>query len=497
MDSLTTASEVSGKSFDYIVIGGGTAGLVVACRLTEDPSKTVLVLEARGAHFDDPLIYPQATVPQKHSEGTTFSWARGKGLGGSSSTNFYLWTRPSKRDVDACERLGNPGWNWDNFLKYSKKCETFIPMSEEVTTAERLTYDMEVHGTDGPIITSFPNLRPGYEVVLQDAFDNLGIPRLAEPTNKRITSVGLTAYLKKAGSRTNLKIVLNASVFRILLSLDSDEFVANGVEFLVDGQKHAVLTTLGGEVILSAGYPTSTINSPKILELSGIGDRTILNSLGIETKVDLPAVGTNVQEHMFAGLAYGAFPAPWIKLKTPEKFNTIDPLWDPATAKSTSSSSTHPTHLNNERSLLTRSARVVPMEKIEANIPEPDDVPGNAEQVALMQEGAANAEFLSIPGFYSFPSAEVKPGPSAHTDEDLALWLNKHATTLHHACDSCSMLPIDKGGVVDPELRVYGTKGLRVLDLSVIPLIPSAHTQSVVYALAEQASDIIKGHSEL
>ncbi|RPD55966.1 FAD/NAD(P)-binding domain-containing protein [Lentinus tigrinus ALCF2SS1-6] len=306
-------------------------------------------------------------------------------------------------------------------------------------------------------------------------------------TNKRITSV--------AGSRTNLKIVLNASVFRILPSLDSDEFVANGVEFLVDGQKHAVLTTLGGEVILSAG----TINSPKILELSGIGDRTILIGLGIETKVDLPAVGTNVQ------LQYAPY--------APEE-RTISS--DQVRARSANGEGLFTLGIVGVM-MAPLSAITDRAAEIEVNIPEPDDVPGNAElyaeQVALMQEGAANAEFLSIPGFYSFPSAssyvghkvrfvvcyvetpilerncctEVKPGPSAQTDEDLALWLNKHATTLHHACGSCSMLPMDKGGVVDPELRVYGTKGLRILDLSVIPLIPSAHTQSVVCALAEQS----------
>ncbi|KAI0757746.1 GMC oxidoreductase [Daedaleopsis nitida] len=593
---LATLDQVSGKTYDYIIIGGGTAGLVLAARLSEDPSKSVLVLEAGGAHLDDPMIYMPAsygkffmnkdydyafmTVPQKHAENTSFFWPRGKGLGGSSAANFYLWTRPSVEDVNAWERLGNPGWNWDNFLKYSIKSETFIPASEEAEKTERLTYDPKVHGTDGPIVLGWPNCRPGWDVPLQDTLEALGIPRLTDGqagdrngsamdlgtvdprTNKRVTSV---AYLEQAGSRSNLKILVNAPVARIL-SAPGEGFVANGVEFLFDDQKHTVSTSANGEVILSAG----AIKSPQILELSGIGDPKILSGLGIETKVDLPAVGTNVQDHLFAGIAY--------ELKEPEKFNTIDPLLDPAVAE-------EQLKLYAEgKGLLTIGIVGISMAplktvsdraaELESKLPSGGSLPGLAEQYAeqakRLAEGAANVEFVTIPGFYSFPNPptpgakhvslcttlnrpwsrgtihagstdpldppssiritsrrtsvhrltyieqvkiarkiaatapfagllgrEVNPGPAVQTDAEISLWLQKYLTTVHHTSSTCSMLPRDKGGVVDPQLRVYGTQRLRVVDLSVVPLIPSAHTQSIVYAVAEQAADIIKGALQL
>nr|VWO96846.1 Alcohol oxidase [Ganoderma boninense] len=377
-------------------------------------------------------------------------------------------------------------------------------------------------------------------------------------TNKRVTSV---AYLEQAGTRSNLKVLVNAPVLRIL-SAPGEGFTASGVEFMFDGVKHTVSTTV------EKSFFPQAIKSPQVLELSGIGDTKILDTLGIETKVDLPAVGMNAQDHLFAGVAY--------ELKEPEKYNTLDPLFDPAVAEE---------HLklyvegNGLFTLGIVGISMAPLKsisdnanEIESAAPTGGDAPGLAEQrseqVARFKEGAANAEFVTIPSFYSFPNPpapgakhvsvcttlnrpfsrgtihaasldplappeidphyfeedidrltyieqvkfvrklaqtepfasllgrEVNPGPDVQSDADISLWLKKYLTTVHHTSSTCSMLPRDKGGVVDPELRVYGTKGLRVVDLSVVPLIPSAHTQSIVYAVAEQAADIIKGTFE-
>ncbi|KAH9920536.1 GMC oxidoreductase [Epithele typhae] len=590
---LTTIDNVSGQVFDYVIIGGGTAGLVLAARLSEEPSKTVLVLEAGGAHLNDPLIdlpagygkfmgnpeydWAFTTVPQKHSKDTSFFWPRGKGLGGSSAVNFYTWSRAEKEDINAWERLGNPGWNWENHLKYAIKSETFVPASAEVAEKERQTHDPAVHGTDGPIVIGFPNTTSGWEVAMQDSLEALGFPRLRDLQTGTLVGAGRVPstvdprantrttsqdYLKLAVGRSNLKILVNASVARVLLGPTEDGgFVASGVEFLFDGKTHVVSTSPSGEVILSAG----TLKSPQILELSGIGDPAILEKIGVETKVSLPAVGTNVQEHLFAGMAY--------EVNEPEKYNTIDELTDPA--KVAEHMALYPDgkglftlgiSLLSWTSLKDISARAA---DIEATAPTTSTTPGlteqYAEQHARIAEGAASAEYTTIPGFYSFPNPptpgakhvtlcsmlnrpfsrgtihatsadplappaidphyfeepadlaayveqikfarrlartapfaavlgkELNPGPAVASDAELARWLKKHMTTVHHTAGACAMLPRDRGGVVDPQLRVYGTTGLRVVDLSVVPLIPGAHTQSVVYAVAEQAADVIKG----
>ncbi|KAH9912984.1 GMC oxidoreductase [Epithele typhae] len=504
------------------------AGLVLASRLSGDPSKKMLVLEAGGAHFNDAAI------------------AGGKGLGGSSAVNFYMWLRAKK------ERPGNPGWNWENHLKYAIKSETFIPGSSEAAEKERKTHDPAVHGTDGPITISFPNMNSGLEIAMQDSLETLGFPRLRGLQSGTLVGAGMAAtnmdprantrttsqtYLKPAVGRSNLKVLVNAPVARVLSApAEDDQFVASGVEFLFDGQTHVVSTSSSGEVIVSAG----TLKYPQlILELSGVGDPAVLEKIGVETEVALPAVSTNVQEHLFAGIAY--------ELNEPEKYNTIDELADPA--KVAEHMALYPEgkglftlgiSLMAWSSLKAISSRAA---EIESTAPTTSAIPGlteqYAEQHARVAAGGAGPEYTTISGFYSFPSAsptpvrprhfnrpfsrgtihavsadplapsaiephyfeepvdlatyveqvkfarrlaqtapfsdvlrkELNPGPAVASDADIALWLKRHMTTL----------------------RVHGTEGLRVVDLSVVPLIPSAHTQSMVYAIAEQAADIVKG----
>ncbi|KAI0030336.1 GMC oxidoreductase [Vararia minispora EC-137] len=587
---LATVEQVSGKSFDYIIVGGGTAGLVLANRLSEDPGKTVLVLEAGGAHFDDPVLQLPAsfgktfgnaeydwlfnTVPQRHSDGVSYYWARGKGLGGSSAVNFYNWERPSKADVNIWEELGNPGWNWKNFLRYSMKSEKFIPPSDEAVREEGLTYDMSVHGTDGPVIVAFPNTRAGFDMDLAEALGKYGINKLYEPQGGSRDGVGFelttvdpatntrthasTAYLEPVLDRPNLSVLVCATVTKIRSSIDDGVLDASGVDFSVDGKIYHTVTK--GEVILSAG----AIKSPQILELSGIGDPAILDKIGVDVKVNLPAVGTNVQDHLFCGVSYE------LTDDAATKFNTIDPLLDPVQLEEN-------LKLHREgkglftlgmigASTNTLSTATTRAKEIQALAPKSGDTPGLTEQYTIQHRclDAPALEIVSIPGFYSFPnppapgkkhitlcatfnrpfsrgtihvtstdaltnpemdphyfeqkfdeesfveqvkfirhvakteplashiSREVNPGLEI-ADEDLAPWVKKTMTTLHHVIGSTSMLPREKGGVVNSQLKVYGTRNLRVVDLGIVPLHFAAHPQASVYAIAEQASDLIKG----
>ncbi|KAI0260750.1 GMC oxidoreductase [Gloeopeniophorella convolvens] len=594
MTTTATVDQVADKTFDYIIVGGGTAGLVLANRLSEDPGTSVLVLEAGAEHLNDPTILLPAsyarnfgnpeydwaftTVPQKHSDGTVFPWNRGKGLGGSSALNFYVWNRPPAVDIDAWETLGNHGWNWKNFVKYSNKSETWVPPPDDEAAKEKLTWDAAYHGTDGPLGIGFHNGRPGWDVTLEETLNTLGIQTVHEPlggkpvgtfmipssvdprTNQRSYSV---AYLPKT-PRANLTILTSALVSRVLLASPGGLAKASGVEFLYADKTEVVHA--GREVILSAG----AIKSPQILELSGIGHPSILAKAGVDTKVALPGVGKNVQEHLYSGISW--------ELKEPEKFSTLDPLHDPAIAAEQlelykQGKGLFTVGLVNLTFLpftaISPRAESIIHEFVEQLVSGKYDAdPALKEQYEVqleIEKKGADLEMISFPGFLSYPNApepgkkyislcpatnhtysrgtihitsadpkvqpeidphyfeeeidilkfiehvrfvrrvaastpinkyigkEINPGEAIQSDAEIAAWIKKYTGTTYHTAGSCSMLPRAKGGVVDEALRVYGTSNLRVVDLSIVPIHISSHTQATVYAIAEQAADIIKG----
>ncbi|TFY67786.1 hypothetical protein EVJ58_g1395 [Rhodofomes roseus] len=318
---LAQIADISGKEFDYIIVGGGTAGLVVAARLTEDPSVRVLVLEAGEANLDDPmnLLPMQAvrqfnkskydwaykTVKQSHSNNREYVWARGKGLGGSSAVNFMFWNKPAREYLDMFQELGIEGWNWDLFHEYVKKAEKFTPPNHD---SDLLTYNAVSMGssgmcyllicedfltqcrTTGPVDVSFSPARTYLEELLIDSITQHGIPRIAD------TSSGMSYYQPNA-HRQNLIVLVTAHVTGIVSRRDDDGAItATGVTFVHEGNVHEAKTSK--EVLLAAG----AVISPQILELSGIGKRDVLERAGVEVKIDLPGVGENIQEHLFSGL---------------------------------------------------------------------------------------------------------------------------------------------------------------------------------------------------
>ncbi|KAA1477083.1 GMC oxidoreductase [Dentipellis sp. KUC8613] len=347
---ISTIDKVAGNAYDYVIIGGGTAGLVLASRLSEDNNVSILVLEAGPDHTNDKLIampgnfgrkfmnpqydYSFMTVPQKNSDNTPFYWPRGKGLGGSSAMNFYVWNKPPAEDVNAVEELGNPGWNWDRFHEYSKKAETFHPPSREMAVSQQLANHLHDYGQHGPIETGFMNVQSGWDSLLLDTLKTMKVKPAEAPFGGRVNGTYFSPstispithersssldYLKRINDRTNITILTHATVSRILSTEDKDadgNIVATGVEFYYDGKKYSVEARK--DVLLCAG----AIQSPQILELSGIGDTAILSKIGVETKVHLPGVGTNVQEHLICGLSF--------ELKEQDKFLSLDPLNDPA-----------------------------------------------------------------------------------------------------------------------------------------------------------------------
>ncbi|KAL7930100.1 alcohol oxidase [Trichoderma chlorosporum] len=303
--------------YDYIIVGGGLAGLVLAARLTEDSTKRVLVLEAgedltADARLSVPAMWPTLlntdadwkfkTVPQAGLNNREISFPQGKLLGGSSAINGLSFTPSSKANVDAWAKLGNPGWDWTSFSKSLAKSFTLTSSAAGTTTGS------------GPLRLSFPNHTDNsWPKIWQDTLGSLGFRQSGEsytqqscgpvtvadsihPATKTRSYAG-NAYLEPARSRENLTIVTGAAVGKIVFAKDGAAVTAEGVQYVKDGETQ---TARGKEVILTAG----TINSPRLLELSGVGDAKLLAKLGIDVVIDNANVGENLQNHPMAGLSF-------------------------------------------------------------------------------------------------------------------------------------------------------------------------------------------------
>ncbi|KAG6829935.1 hypothetical protein H0H87_009695 [Tephrocybe sp. NHM501043] len=318
---IEDVTDVLSKTYDFVIAGGETAGLTVAARLSENPLITVAVLEAGNNTIDDPLTAIPARYGQyvgntkydwgflttkQYSNDRKMLWSRGKGLGGTSSTNFFAWSIPPAADADAFERLGNPGWDWDEFslTRFQQ------PMDEQVGEFGR--YDTCEGVSSGTVYTPRPSHMNPLDSLLQATLTNKGIKVLSDPykgdvngtwtasstiDSKRWTRTSsATGYLLPAQHRPNLTVLTRALVSRVVFAdnQDGNTLTATGVEFIYQGNKY--ILGASKEVVLSAG----TIKDPQILELSGIGQPEVLSKINVEMKLELPGVGENLQEHNVA-----------------------------------------------------------------------------------------------------------------------------------------------------------------------------------------------------
>ncbi|KAH8099870.1 GMC oxidoreductase [Cristinia sonorae] len=597
--------DIAGITFDYIVIGAGTAGLTVAARLAEDPSVSVVVLEAGAANLNDPKILlggsfgatwsdPQydwnfSTVSQKHSNNRPWPWNRGKGLGGSSAMNFYAWLKPPAADVNAFEELGNPGWTWDDYSKYTTRTEKFTKPADEQLSELPHGCDTYTLGGQGPLPVAIPRTSHVLDKLFFSALEQKGINMLDDPyggnnngsfvasatidrAQRWTRSDSTTAFYLPNKDKPNFKVLIDANVSQIIFNevKEGGDLVASGVQFIHGGQTYIVNATK--DVVVSAG----TINSPKILELSGIGRPEILQKIGVHVKVDLPGVGENVQDHIFVGVS--------MQLDPSVAHETFDSFRDPEFAKL--QLRLHELGQKNRHQFGISSFAYFPFttadpeaaksfhQRVEDFIVEAKQSgtlpPGLAEQYdiqlrILKDDSVPDMEIVGFPGFLSFLSTpqpeanhltvgsvlqhpfsrgtiharskdpleqpdidphyfespfdlellvehikfirklaqteplksglvcEIDPGPNATSDEDIGNYIKDTCITCFHAVGSLSMLPRDKNGVVDPQLKVYGTKNVRVADLSIVPLHVAAHTVATAYAIGEKMADILKG----
>ncbi|TFY63799.1 hypothetical protein EVJ58_g3033 [Rhodofomes roseus] len=600
---VAQVSDVADKTFDYVIVGGGTAGLTIAARLLENTDSSLLVLEGGAPNLDDPKIllgggwgstfgdtkYDWAfmTTPQKHCNDRQLLWSRGKGLGGSSAINFYAWIKPPAADVDAWEELGNPGWNWKAYTKYTLRAEGFTAASEDQLKEYAHTHNIEYRGQSGPVKTTVPVTPLQINRFFLEAAQKQGLPLLEDAYGGNTTgcwegsanldrkskwtrSYAATAHYLPHKDNPKLKVLTEAIGAKVLFddAKDGEDLVATGVEFIHGGKTYKAYANK--EVVLAAG----TLKSPQLLELSGIGRRDVLDKIGVPVKLELPGVGENMQDHTFIGISYELDPK--VSHKTADLFRNPEFAKEQVRLQDLDKENMHrlgitafgyaPLQLaspNGASSIVEKMTAYVEEKKQSGTLP-----PGLAEQwdiqlrvlkdstlpdieviafpawlthISQPEPGKCYLSTLCVtqhqfsrgsvhaknsdpleqpdidPNTFSVPYdiftenfkfarrladtepfksgivREVDPGATAKTDEEIKEYLRNGSNTCYHACASLSMLPREKNGVVDPKLKVYGTKKLRVADMSIVPLEVAAHTQATAYCVGEYMADILIG----
>ncbi|KAK6356710.1 hypothetical protein TWF718_001052 [Orbilia javanica] len=583
--TIRSRQDASGSSYDFIVVGGGTAGLALATRLGQKlPNTKILVLEAgpapptnepgisipglKGSTLFGPYDWKFLTTPQGNIGNRVIGQSRGRVLGGTSALNFMVWDRAAKAEYDAWGDLGNHGWGWGNMIKYMLKVENYVKTSNIFGLNTGV-------GKGGPIQTTVDRIQPPQQLPFIPTMNNLGIPTNLEslngnpmgavyhPSNIRdsnYTRSWAPEYLWIAGP--NVYVVTDATVKKVNLKSTSKGQQATGVT-LEDGTVY----TATKEVILSAG----AFQSPQILETSGIGQSSVLSAAGIQTILNLPGVGENLQDHIYVSTAYqlkpgftsfdtlntnSTYAAEQMALYQSNKPSAFDYNGSNFAFLNWKQILGSDTVMNYLAALSASPGNVVDQAKlhqltcedVKAGIPQlevlfADGYTGTKGYPATGSPEYGN-QYITLLGIlqHSFSKGSVhidttnpsnppvinpnylsnsydaeaikqivkylrriantaplkdilvkeyEPGSSVSTDAQILAYAKDTLSTLWHPVGTCAMLPKAQNGVVDCNLKVYGTTNLRVVDASIIPVQISAHIQTAVYGIAERAAELI------
>ncbi|MSO76705.1 MAG: choline dehydrogenase [Alphaproteobacteria bacterium] len=526
--------------FDYIIVGAGSAGCVLANRLTEDGKSTVLLLEAGPEDQLYLLHIPAAfmkllddrrvnwvyhTEPDGETGNRSILFPRGKVLGGSSSINGLLYVRGQREDFDNWAQMGNRGWSYDDVLPYFRRSEDRIGGSDDGTyRAQGGPLAVSDFADHHPLTHTFIKagqeaglpFNPDYNGALQE-----GVTYFQQTRRGRRRASTARAFLKPARGRANLKVETEA----LVTGIDLDGRRATGVTFRQRGVEQKVTARL--EVLLCGG----SVNSPHLLQLSGIGQAEHLKSLGLAVRHALPGVGENFHDHYVTrivahvsgietlneaargwrlareALRYvlfgtgmltysagngGGFARSRPGLSAPDVELTFAPasFADGIIGK-----------LAKEPGMTAGAYQLRPESRGHVRAKSADPATAPAIQPAYLsaetdrQVAVAGLKLIrrifSAPAFQPFQAREVLPGPDCKRDDELLDYARRNGITVYHPVGSCKM-GTDPMAVVDPALKVHGLDGLRVIDASVMPITVSGNTNAATIMIAEKAADLLK-----
>lgn len=530
-----------GMSFDYIIVGAGSAGCVLANRLSANPNLRVLLLEAGGRDLSPWIHIPVGYFKTLHNPKTDWcyktepdpglnnralDWPRGKTLGGSSSINGLLYVRGQRQDYDGWAQMGNRGWGYDDVLPLFKRSERFEDGADDL------------HGGEGGLAVSRIRAKSEIAEAFIGAAVEMGVPRTEDYNGEDQEGAGYfhqtarngfrcssaRAFLSPAKGRDNLVIHTDAHAQSLIFASDAPKTVA-GVRYLREGQPKEVRLKAGGEVILSAG----AIGSPQILELSGIGRGDVLQQAGVTLRHELPGVGENLQDHLQIRLVYevtvptlndainrllprigiglnyilrrkgpmslGAsqvaiFAKSMKGLETPDIQFHFQPLsadkpgieMHPFSGITSSVCQLRP---ESRGHIHIRSPRAADYPKIVPNY-----LSAPADQLCAVRAVKFARAMTQTKALAPFILREHVPNTDPQTDAQVLDCARNISQTIYHPTSTCRMGQ-DSQAVVDDRLRVRGIQGLRVADASVMPAITSGNTNAPTIMIGEKASDMI------